>query len=76
MGARIGIERAGRPTLWRRVKTDGSYLSAGDIRVHAGLGASTQIDALVVDWPDGVRERWTGVAADRLVTLRRGSGSR
>ena len=75
MGARIGIERAGQPTLWRRVKTDGSYLAASDIRVHVGLGASTRLDAVVVHWPDGVRERWTGVAADRLVTLRRGSGS-
>ena len=62
MGARVGIERAGQPTLWRRVKTDGSYLSASDIRVHVGLGASTRIDAVVVDWPDGVRERWTGVS--------------
>ena len=74
MGARIGIERTGQPTLWRRVKTDGSYLSASDIRVHVGLGASTRIDAVIVDWPDGVRERWTKVAADRLVTLARGSG--
>ncbi|MGH9384397.1 MAG: CRTAC1 family protein [Vicinamibacterales bacterium] len=75
MGARIGIERAGQPTLWRRVKTDGSYLSASDIRVHVGLGASTQVDAVLVEWPDGARERWKGVAADRLVTLQRGGGS-
>jgi enediyne biosynthesis protein E4 len=75
MGARIGIERAGQPTLWRRVKTDGSYLSASDIRVHVGLGASAHIDAVVVEWPEGVRERWKNVAADRLVTFRRGSGS-
>ncbi len=75
MGARIGIERAGQPTLWRRVKTDGSYLSASDIRVHVGLGASAHIDAVVVEWPEGVRERWKDVAADRLVTFRRGSGS-
>ena len=26
----IGVERAGTPTLWRRVRTDGSYLSASD----------------------------------------------
>ena len=32
-GALVGVERAGRPTLWRRVKTDGSYLSASDPRV-------------------------------------------
>jgi hypothetical protein len=73
-GALVGVERAGRPTLWRRVKTDGSYLSAGDPRVHFGLGSSAAIEAIVVQWPDGQRERWTGLAGDRLITLRRGTG--
>jgi enediyne biosynthesis protein E4 len=75
-GARVGVERPGQPTLWRRLKTDGSYLSASDARVHFGLGASARVDAVVVDWPDGTRERWSATAADRLVTLRRGTGSR
>jgi hypothetical protein len=74
LGARVGIERAGRPTVWRRVKTDGSYLSASDLRVHVGLGAAAAIDAVVVEWPDGQRERWRAVTADRLVTFRRGTG--
>jgi hypothetical protein len=74
-GARVGIERSGQPTLWRRVKTDGSYLSASDSRVHVGLGASATIDAVLVEWPDGARERWRTVAADRLVKLRRGTGT-
>jgi hypothetical protein len=75
-GAWIGVERAGRPTLWRRVRTDGSYLSASDTRVHFGLGAADAIDSMVVQWPDGERERWTRIAADRGITLRRGSGER
>ncbi len=74
LGARVGLERAAKPTLWRRVKTDGSYLSASDTRVHFGLGASAAIDGIVVEWPDGQRERWKDVAADRLVTLRRSTG--
>jgi hypothetical protein len=73
-GARVGIERAGQSTLWRRVKTDGSYLSASDVRVHVGLGVAPKIDAIVVQWLDGQRERWRGVESDRVVTLRRGSG--
>jgi hypothetical protein len=72
-GARVGVERAGQPTLWRRVRTDGSYLSASDTRVHVGLGASSEAVGVVVEWPDGTRERWSGVAPDRLVTLRRGT---
>ncbi len=74
LGAWIAVERAGKPTLWRRVKTDGSYLSASDVRVHVGLGSSPSIEAVVVQWPDGPRERWTGVAPDQVVTLVRGSG--
>jgi hypothetical protein len=74
VGAWIAVERAGRPTLFRRVRTDGSYLSAGDMRVHFGLGASRSLDAVVVQWPDGQRERWVDVAVDRAVTLRRGAG--
>ena len=75
VGARVAVERRGRPTLFRRVRTDGSYLSASDLRAHFGLGSSTALDALVVQWPDGRRERWSGGPVDRLVTLRRGEGN-
>jgi len=52
IGAWVGVERAGRPTLWQRVRTDGSYLSASDVRVHFGLGASPAVDAsFVADRP-------------------------
>jgi hypothetical protein len=70
-GAWIGVERAGKPTLWRRVRTDGSYLSASDARLHFGLGTSRSIDAIVIRWPDGGEERRAGMAADRLVKLGR-----
>jgi hypothetical protein len=74
-GARVIVERRGQPTLTRRAGTDGSYLSASDARVHFGLGTAGAVDTLFVDWPDGQRERWTNVAADRIVTLKRGSGT-
>ena len=75
-GAWVGVERAGMPTLWRRVRTDGSYLSASDVRQHFGLGASPVVTAIVVQWLDGTRERWTNIKGDRLITLTRGSESR
>jgi hypothetical protein len=74
VGAFVGVERSGRPTLWRRVRTDGSYLSASSPRLHFGLGASSAVDAVVVLWPDGQRERWGKVGTDRVVTLTRGRG--
>jgi hypothetical protein len=77
-GARVGVERRGLPTLWRRVGTDGSYLSASDARVHFGLRTvpAGRVDGVVVEWPDGQRERWTGVAVDRAITLKRGEGAK
>ena len=71
MGAWIGVERAGQATIWRRVRTDGSYLSASDSRVHVGLGSATQVAGVTVQWP---AQRWTTTAVDRLVTLQRGTG--
>ena len=69
-GAWIGVERTGKPTIWRRVRTDGSYLSASDARVHVGLG-DARAAAVVIQWPDGERERFDRVASDAIVTLRR-----
>ena len=69
-GARIGVERAGHPTLWRRVGTDGSYLSASDPRVQFGLGAATRVEAVVVQWPDGRVQRWKDIGVDGNLTLR------
>ena len=73
-GARVGIVREGQPTLWRRARTDGSYLSASDGRVHVGLGGSPTIDRVIVEWPDGATEAFAPVRADAIVTLEQGRG--
>ncbi len=74
LGARVGILRKGQPTLWRSTRTDGSYLSASDSRVHFGLGTTSAIDAVQVRWPNGTTEQWTKVQVDRQVTLRQTTG--
>jgi predicted nucleotidyltransferase len=70
-GAWVGVERTGKKTLWRRVKSDGSYLSANDTRLHFGLGETTKVDAVVVQWPDGERERFTEIKSPGLMMLQR-----
>ena len=76
IGARVGVFRRGLDPLWRRVHTDGSYLSASDSRVHFGLGSHSDIEAVVVQWPDGSRERFEGIQVNRITLLRRGTGKR
>jgi hypothetical protein len=70
-GARIAVLRKGQKTLWGRVHTDGSYLSASDARVHFGLGDQPTVDAVVVYWPDGSVQRVERVEVDRLLTVKK-----
>ena len=75
-GAWVGVERAGHAAR----SGGGCGPTAAICRRatcarHFGLGASAAVTGVVVQWPDGLRERWTDVAADRVVTLQRGTGS-
>ncbi|MGH9837864.1 MAG: CRTAC1 family protein [Blastocatellia bacterium] len=74
LGAQVAVLRKAQKPLWRRAHTDGSYLSASDPRVHFGLGAAAEIEAVIVQWPGGEKESWSGVKADRQITLRQNSG--
>ena len=73
IGTRVTVLRPGRPPLVKRAHTDGSYLSAGDIRVHFGLADSTQA-TVIAEWPGGLREKWENVRVDSEVVLREGTG--
>jgi hypothetical protein len=79
-GARVALYRKGRAPVFRRVATDGSYLSAHDPRVHFGLGSDAesieaQPEKLVVIWPDGVKQEWPVRKPDQFLTLVQNSGA-
>jgi enediyne biosynthesis protein E4 len=74
IGARATLTRADGRTLWRRARSDGSYASANDPRVLAGLGDSDRPVTARVIWPDGRTETWPDLAIDRYVTIREGTG--
>ena len=73
-GARVEVIRAGTPSLWRRVRADGSYASASDPRVLVGLGESADAPRVRVHWPDGRVDESTSVQIDRWQTLVEGIG--
>ena len=74
LGTRVAVVRRQGPTLWRRVRADGSYCSANDPRILAGLGDSTDMSRVRAYWPSGRVEEWTDVVADGYNTLREGIG--
>jgi len=60
----------------QEVRGGGSYYSQNDLRLHFGLGSNRAIDRVIVRWPTGREETFTGLAIDRLHTLKEGGGAR
>jgi hypothetical protein len=52
----------------------GSYGSSSDQRAHFGLGSSSKVDKLEIQWPNGSREIISIPAADRIYTIVEGKG--
>jgi len=52
----------------QEVVAQSGFLSSGDKRLHFGLGKADKVD-LEVRWPSGVRQQFTGLAANRFVTI-------
>jgi hypothetical protein len=51
------------------VTTAGGYLSAGDRRVHLGLGSEQEIRSIEIRWPSGILQRLTDVEIDQILTV-------
>ena len=74
-GARVEVRRRNAAPIWRRVRADGSYLSANDPRILIGLGNNTDIESLTVHWPDGKQESFPIPPQKRYTTLTQGTGT-
>jgi hypothetical protein len=71
VGARVEL-RAGSRTLTRFARGGGSYLSSGDRRLLFGLAEEATPGRLTVTWPDGARQSFDGLAADRYYRIVQG----
>ena len=72
IGARV-TARYGGHVQAQEVLSQSSFYSANDQRLHFGLGDATKVD-LEIRWPNGGTEKFTGLAADHLITIREGHG--
>ncbi len=50
------------------------YQSCPEPLLHLGLGDADAVDSLIITWPGGQRERFTGVSAGQVLEIRQGSG--
>jgi enediyne biosynthesis protein E4 len=72
IGARV-LAHYGGKTQAQAVLSQSSFYSCSDNRLHFGLGGFTLVD-LDIYWPNGLHEQYKKLSANRLVTLREGSG--
>lgn len=73
-GARVEVIDAAGTSRWRRVHSDGSYLSASDHALLVGLGDADETVEVRVIWNSGRREIWPGLATRDKHALREGAG--
>jgi hypothetical protein len=73
IGARVRLTAAGR-TQMDEVRSGGSYLSQNDLRLHFGVGKATRIDRIEIEWPSGVRQVETDIAANQIISIRERPG--
>jgi len=72
IGARV-LARYGGKVQAQAVLSQSSFYSCNDSRLHFGLGGFNVVD-LDIYWPNGLHEKFKGLSANQLVTLREGSG--
>ena len=69
LGASVEVVVTKNKILRRRVRTDGSYLSANDPRVLVGLGSATRVEVVRVRWPDGATAELKAPPVDRYTKI-------
>jgi len=58
----------------REVKSGSSYLCQSDMRLHFGLGESTNVDRIEVQWASGSVEKIQNVKTNQKLYLKEGEG--
>lgn len=69
LGARVRVISGGMAQT-DEVRSGGSYLSQGDLRLHFGLGPALFADRIEIRWPSGARQELLHQRADAELLIR------
>lgn len=76
LGARVGIRFTDGTTMWRRVHSDGSYLSASEPAVVFYLDGAAQVASMEIIWPNGDQEQFAAPAVNTVFRPVKGASVR
>src|SRR5204863_6458701 len=68
IGARVTVTAGGR-TLIDEVRSGSTFMSQSDLRLHFGLGQAQSVDRIEIEWPSGVNQTVSGIAANKFITV-------
>jgi hypothetical protein len=68
IGTRVTVKAGGLTQIHDVIPVTG-YLSQADPRAHFGLGSSSQVDEVLIRWPDGTTTRLEDVTANQVLTV-------
>ncbi|HWD20617.1 MAG TPA: FG-GAP-like repeat-containing protein [Verrucomicrobiae bacterium] len=72
IGAKVRVKATiGGKTMWqlREISGGGNYFAQNDPRPHFGLGDATNADVVRIEWPSGIVQELTNVAAKQFLTV-------
>ena len=72
IGAVVRVETASGKQ-WQTVHSGSSYCSESDRALVFGLGTETSVKSLEIEWPSGIKQRRTNIAANQFLNVREGA---
>jgi hypothetical protein len=73
LGTQVEV-KAGKLSQRMEARTNSSFESASDPRLHFGLGLATSVDSVSIRWPSGKTEQVGPEAADQELVIEEGRG--
>jgi enediyne biosynthesis protein E4 len=73
IGAVVRIDSASGKQ-WNMVRSGSSYCSQSDLAITFGLGADARATRVEVEWPSGVKQQFTDIAANQFLKIQEDRG--
>jgi enediyne biosynthesis protein E4 len=67
-GSRVEIVAGGLHQV-QEILSGSSHMSQNASTAHFGLGSAALVDSILVTWPNGSQQLWTGISADTALRL-------
>jgi hypothetical protein len=73
IGAKVRVKATIRgKVIWqlREISGGGNYFAQNDLRAQFGLGDATNADVARIEWPSGIVQEFTNIAANQFLTVK------